>query len=150
MSAPQRLWRNECHRSRHQCHSQELSKVSGASFHLMSRGRTSCCTACNNDRPHSIWLWALCFRLFNYRTYVFFLAIPRLCYASSLSVLRYPYCSPYLSCAPYLSQRNVRAPKSPKMDGNNGYEPIPTGDMIPLTGREAIPASESCMHLPED
>ena len=37
----------------------------------MSRGRTSCCTACNNDRPHSIWLWALCFRLFNYRTYVF-------------------------------------------------------------------------------
>ena len=35
------------------------------------------------------------------------------------------------------------------MNGNDGYEPIPTGDMIPLIGREVIPASESCMPLPE-
>jgi len=41
------------------------------------------------------------------------------------------------------------------MDGSEGYEPIPTGDIIPLTtGAEfnmvSIPSRESCTHLPED
>lgn len=44
---------------------------------------------------------------------------------------------------------------SPEMNGIEGYEPIPTGDMIPLTtGSEidmvSIPAGEVCAHLPED
>ena len=97
------LWGNEFHRGCHQCHSQDLSKVSGALFHLMSCGRTSCCTARNNGWPRSIWLWALYFCLFNHCTHVFFLAIPRLCYASSLSAPPYPYYSLYLSCVPYPS-----------------------------------------------
>lgn len=41
------------------------------------------------------------------------------------------------------------------MNGNEGYEPLPTGDIIPLTtGAEfnmvSIPSRESCTHLPED
>ncbi|KAL4075470.1 major facilitator superfamily domain-containing protein [Scleroderma citrinum] len=42
---------------------------------------------------------------------------------------------------------------SPMMNGNEGYEPLPTGDMIPLTtGSEMtdIPAGESGGHIPED
>jgi len=44
---------------------------------------------------------------------------------------------------------------SPEMNGIEGYEPIPTGDMIPLTpGSDIdmvrIPTRESCANLPED
>ncbi|KAL4067163.1 major facilitator superfamily domain-containing protein [Scleroderma yunnanense] len=41
---------------------------------------------------------------------------------------------------------------SPMINGNEGYEPLPTGDIIPLTpGSEMmIPAGESGVHIPED